>query len=225
MLALFYRAWAESEPTVQCDRPGEDRFATYVGSTFGMGMPAFRDRDALPDNAKLHLSGRLSMQTRPAEGLQAMLEELFQVPMRVEQYIGEWMALPVESRLLLGVSPDTGTLAGSATLGDRVWGGQHKFRICCGPLSAGDFHRFLPGGESLQRLAATVRNYVGDELDWEVRLLLKGQEILPARLGVAGQLGWSSWIGNRAGAADADDVILHAHNWTRNKNIAANTAS
>jgi type VI secretion system protein ImpH len=188
-------------------------------------MAALRNRDVLPDNAKLYLAGRLSMQTRPAEGLQAMLEELFQVPMQVEEYVGEWMMLPQESHLRLGLSMDSGTLGRTAILGRRVWGGQHKFRICCGPLSLSDFKSFLPGGTSLQRLAATVRNYVGDELDWEVRLLCKGSEVPPARLGLASQLGWTSWIGRREGTADAGDVVLNAHNWTSSNKRAANHMS
>lgn len=213
MMALFYRAWAESEPTVQADRPAEDHFSAYVGSTFGIGMASLRGRDALADEAKLYLAGRLSMQTRPVEGLQAMLEELFRVPMQVIEYVGEWMALPSESRLLLGQSPDTGTLGLSATLGRRVWGGQHKFEVRCGPLSAEDFRRFLPGSDSLRKLAATVRNYVGDELDWDVRLICLARDLPVVRLGTSGRLGWTSWIGSRPGDADADDVVLQAHNW------------
>ena len=221
MLALFYRAWADAEPTVQADRPDDDQFATYVGSMFGIGARSMRDRDRLPDNCKLQLAGRLAMQTRPAEGLQAMLEELFRVPMQVEQYVGEWLSLPDESRLRLGETPDTGTLGQSATLGRRVWGGQHKFRIRCGPLSAAEFQRFLPGRPALGRLADTVRNYVGDELDWDVNLVFKGPEIPSFRLGVAGQLGWTSWIGNRAGPADADEVMLSAASSAKTEVAAA----
>ncbi len=36
-LSLFYRAWADKEPTVQMDRSGRDRFAFYVGSLCGLG--------------------------------------------------------------------------------------------------------------------------------------------------------------------------------------------
>jgi type VI secretion system protein ImpH len=213
MMALFYRAWAESEPTVQADRPAEDRFSNYVGSMFGLGMDSLRGRDELRDEAKLFLAGRLSMQTRPVEGLQAILEELFRVPMQVVEYVGEWMELPIESRLILGDSPDTGTLGVSTTLGRRVWGGQHKFQVRCGPLSAEEFRRFLPGRGSLQRLAATVRNYVGDELDWEVRLICQARELPRVRLGASGRLGWTSWLGSRSEPDDADDVVLQAHNW------------
>src|SRR3546814_6779512 len=59
MLSLFYRAWADSRPTVQFDRPESARFATYVGALTGRGMPSLRERDAMPDLAKLHFAGRL----------------------------------------------------------------------------------------------------------------------------------------------------------------------
>lgn len=213
MMSLFYRAWADARPTVHMDRPDEDRFARYVGSTFGLGMDSMCGRDALNDHAKLYMAGRLALQSRPAEGMQAMLEELFRVPMHVEQYVGEWMALPHESRILLGHSPETGTLGMTATIGERVWGGQHKFRIVCGPLRGKEFHRFLPGGEALGKLCATVRNYVGDELDWELRLLLVGEETPTTKLGEFGQLGWTSWIGDQKGDGPADDVVLHPLEW------------
>ena len=216
MMSLFYRGWADARPTVGMDRPEQDRFATYVGSTFGIAPDAFRNRDALSDHAKLYMGGRLSLQTRPAGGLQAMLEEIFRVPMHVEQYVGEWMELPLESHLMLGRSPDTGCLGMTATLGQKVWGSQHKFEIRCGPLSGVDFKRFLPGGRSLEILCATVRNYVGDELDWELRMLVVGADVPSVTLGKTGQLGWTSWIGAQPDRAVVDDVVLSPLNMTKN---------
>ncbi len=215
MLSLFYRAWAEARPAVSMDRPSEDRFSSYVGSVFGIAQPAFRERDAMPDHAKLFMAGRLGMQSRPAEGLLAILEELFQVPMRVEQYVGEWLDLPGESFFLLGASVDTGSLGSTTTLGARVWGSQHKFRIRCGPIHGGEIERFLPGGEALDRLIAAVRNYVGDELDWEFRLTVPGGEIPRVQLGVAGQLGWTSWLEGDVAGEISDDVVLHPVDWQR----------
>ena len=49
LIALFYRAWADARPHVQHDRPEQDRFRLYVGALAGIGMPALRDADALPD--------------------------------------------------------------------------------------------------------------------------------------------------------------------------------
>ena len=44
MLSLFYRAWANNEPTVSFDRPESDRFATYVGSLAGLGVYIYGGR-------------------------------------------------------------------------------------------------------------------------------------------------------------------------------------
>ena len=37
MLSLFYRAWADAQPTVHYDRADEDRFSVYIGSLIGTG--------------------------------------------------------------------------------------------------------------------------------------------------------------------------------------------
>ena len=213
MMSHFYRAWADAQPTVSMDRPSEDSFAKFVGSVIGVAQPAYRNRDAMSDHAKLFMAGRLGLQSKPAEGLQAMLEEFFRVPMQVEQYVGEWLDLPSEAYFVLGQSPETGSIGMTATLGSRVWGSQHKFRIRCGPINGSDLQRFLPGGVSLERLSATVRNYVGDELDWELQILVGATEVPSAILGQEGKLGWTSWLGSPPPDAITDDLVLRPQDW------------
>ena len=79
-LSLFYRAWANSRPTISFDRPEDDRFALYTGALIGLGMESLRNRDAMPDLTKLHFAGHLSCQTRHAEGLASILSEFFKMP-------------------------------------------------------------------------------------------------------------------------------------------------
>ena len=78
LLSLFYRAWASAQPTVSYDRPNEDRFGEYIGSALGIGAPALRDRDAVPDLAKLYYAGLFSNQTHHADGLQAIIADYLQ---------------------------------------------------------------------------------------------------------------------------------------------------
>ncbi len=96
----------------------------------------------------------------------------------------------------------------SATIGDRVWDCQTKFRIVAGPMGFADYQRLLPGGASLDRLAAIVKNYAGLELDWELHLLLSQREIPRTQLGTLGQLGWTTWLVSHPPQADADDLVL-----------------
>jgi type VI secretion system protein ImpH len=215
MLALFYRAWANNEPTVSFDRPEADRFADYVGSLAGLGMSALRKRDDISDHTKFYYSGRLSGQTRCAEGLKAILTDYFDLAVGIEEFVGEWMRLPRQHICRLGADESNGTLGQSVIVGSRVWGSQHKFRITLGPLSAEDYARLLPTGDRIRRLVTLVRNYVGDELAWDVRLVLKREQVAATRLDGTSRLGWTTWLGERVSEKDADDLVLNAFGYVK----------
>ncbi len=208
LLSLFYRAWADAQPTVQYDRPDSDRFSVYVGSLFGIGMPTLRDRDAFPDLAKMYYAGRFACQTRHPEGLREMLADFFGVPVKIEEFIGEWIELPQDCRFQLGLQPESATLGVACTLGSHVWDCQQKFRISVGPVDWDSFVRLLPGGASLERLTALVKNYLGDELLWDMNLVLQQEETPSWQLG-QGQLGQTIWMDNAGVQEDPKDLILH----------------
>jgi type VI secretion system protein ImpH len=208
-LSLFQRAWAISEPTVGLDRPGEDHFARWVASLCGYGEDSLRHRDAMPDFAKLHFAGRLAAQTRNAEGLEAVLAGFFGLPVRIEEFVGAWMIIPVENRTRLGGPRIDAEIGRGATVGARAWGRRQKFRCVFGPVSLNDYRRLLPGGDSLMRLIAVIRNYIGDELQWDVNIALDCDEVPVLRLGgIGSRLGWTTWIGYRLTSAHAADLCL-----------------
>ena len=208
MLALLYRAWAQAQPAVSFDRPREDRFGTYLASLGGTGMPAFQDRDAMPDLAKRHFAGHLSCQTRHAEGLRSILCALLGLPVRIDEWIGHWLTLPPDCQLRLGESPESGALGQTTTLGGRVWDHQTKFRIRIGPIGLADYLRLLPDGQALSRVKAVVRNYVGDQLDWDLNLVLAEPQVPRLRLGAGGRLGWTTWLARGPLGRDGDDLKL-----------------
>lgn len=210
MLSLFYRAWANNEPTVSFDRPDSDRFSGYVGAMAGLGMATLRERDDVSDLTKLFYCGRLSSQTKCAEGLQDILNDYFQMPVCVEPFVGEWLMLPRQDICRLGLDPANGTLGRSVVVGTRVWGCQHKFRLALGPLGLDDYESLLPVGNRIRRLVALVRNYIGDELAWDVRLILRHGEMPAMRLDDRSRLGWTTWLGQRPEESDADDLIINA---------------
>ena len=209
-LSLFYRAWADSRPSIAFDRPEQDRFALYVSTLIGLGMDSLRGRDAMPHLTKLHFAGRLANQTRHAEGLSAILSSFFAMPVRIETFVGAWLTMPLSDRTVLGRHRRTGTIGRSVLVGRRVWSRQDKFRIIFGPLSLADYLRLLPGGLSFHRLIPIVRNYVGDVLLWDVNMVLKREEVPPTLLGKQGRLGWTTWMGTRPSRTDAADLFLNA---------------
>ena len=110
----------------------------------------------------------------------------------------------------MGETPATGLLGMTAVIGERVWDCQYKFRITVGPMPLAEFQRFLPGSDSLRRLVAWVRNYVGDELLWDFNPILKKEEVPPLVLGEGTRLGWTTWLTSQPLEQDADDLKLDA---------------
>jgi type VI secretion system protein ImpH len=208
MISLFYQAWARGQQTVSFDRREDDWYADYVGSFLGIGDRAFHSRDVLPDGLKLFYSGRLSGRTRNAEGLQALLEDFFGQPVEIEQFIGQWIHLRPQDRSRLGGAASNSCLGVTTIVGSRFWECQHQFRIRIGPVSYAQYEALLPGGDGLGQLAAWTRFYVGDELGWEVQLVLDRREIPGVSLGHRGRLGWSCWLHACPPRKDADDLVL-----------------
>jgi type VI secretion system protein ImpH len=209
MLALLYRSWAQGRPTVSYDRPQEDRFSSYVAAFLGLAAPSLRNRDAWPDRAKWYFSGLLAAGNKTRTGLENMLAEYLQLPVRVQECIGEWLAVSSSELLRLG-DPNTGIL-GRSVLGERVWSVQHKLRIVLGPVEVGDLLQYLPGSHSLERLRAAVLNYLGFEYAWDLQLVMQRSRLPQLRLGQFGHLGWSSWMagsGEQPGETEVEDVII-----------------
>lgn len=213
-VSLFYRAWAQGQPTVQRDRPGQDRFSVYMGTLSGYGMPTMTDADDMPQSAKLHFAAHLSSLPRHAAGLVAIVRGHFKVPATVVEFVAHWLTIPKRDRLKLGADPSIGRLGENAVLGERVWQRQDKFQIRLGPLSLRQYEAFLPTGRLFKALVATVRNYLGLELLWETRPILKGEEKPVTCLGKQGVLGWTSWLESTEVEEEVGDLLLQVANYT-----------
>ena len=67
----------------------------------------------------------------------------------------------------------------------------------------------------MDRLAAIVRNYCGDALDFDLNVILKGDEVPKAILGQQTRLGQTSWVGERLVREDAADLFLEPLNYRK----------
>lgn len=209
MMGLFYRAWSTGQPAPSFDR-ADDPMARKVAALGGYHGTALRDRDAMPDLAKLHFAGHLGQAAKNPDGLVSMLSAFFNAPVRLQQFVGSWLDLEPDDQWQLG---KPAVLGRNTSIGQRVWTRAAKFRLQIGPLTLADYERLLPGGASLARLQSIVRNYVGDTLDWDVNLVLAGDEVPRASLGGTTRLGHTSWIRTRPDPdeqrPDAADLYLY----------------
>jgi type VI secretion system protein ImpH len=211
MIALFYRAWANSQPTVQMDRK-DDRFSVYLGSLIGWGSRELVGADEMHYQSKLAFAGHLGSLPRHPAGLESIVREYFEVPAFLKEFIGHWLKIPQRDHLELG-REGVGALGMDTVLGERAWQRQDKFRIVLGPLSLDQYTAFLPSGKSFKALVAAVRDYVGMEMLWEINLVLEKAQKPVACLGKSGKLGWTSWLESKDRQQDVDDLLLQVQNY------------
>lgn len=214
---FFYRAWARANPVVNLDRPQNAPVLRHVGALVGLAEESLRERDALGDFTKLHFVGRLARSVRDADGLESWVRLHFGVPVHVEQFCGHWMQLDRTERSRLRRDGEHG-LGRGVVLGGAVWDVQHKFRVVIGPLRWERFTAMLPGVAALDQFQAMVRQYVGFEFNWDLRLILRHEDVpawsLGAKPGV-GLLGRTAWLNGRRRAADADDLVMNVESIRR----------
>jgi type VI secretion system protein ImpH len=215
MLTLFYRAWADAQPTVQHDRPHEDRFAAWLGATFGLTSET-RTQGELPETARLFQAGLLGSRSRHPEGLRKLLSQHFAVPVRIEPYVAHWMMIEPEDRSRLGYARNRpersgagrAALGSTANAGNKVRDRQYKYRIALGPLTLAQYHAFLPGGAAWLKLRDWVHQYTGLDLLWDVQLCLARDQVPEPRLGRRVALGVTAWLGRRDRQRDRADLRL-----------------
>lgn len=205
LLTLFYRAWADAQPTVSLDRPNDD-FSRYISSLIHIGFQSLNERDSLMDHAKLHYSGHFVRQSRNPEGLISVLRSFFNIEAQLQEFIVHWVAIEPLQQTQLGGDK---LLGKSTLLGRAVRDAHTKFRLILGPLTQAQYDSFLPGSAKSQQLLDWVHQYTGVELNWDAVLVLRQEDVQGIQLGQHQPLGLSSWLGQHPPTkGDAKDLIV-----------------
>ena len=200
LLSLFYRAWAQSQPTVHLDRPIDDRYTAWLSAC--AGLPGQGGR-GLPHAALVHQAGHLSSRSRHPEALCKALRQYFGVAVSLRSHVGHWLQIQPLDRSRLGharnraerTAVPVATLGRSANLGHQAWDRQYRFRLHIGPISLPRYLSFLPGGSAWQPLLEWVRLLSSPGLQWDLQLALRPQERPAPRLGRQVRLGLTAWLG------------------------------
>lgn len=190
MMSLLFRAWRSGQPAPSYDR-GDDEFEKRVAALAGYRGKGFQNRDAMPDVSRRHFAAFMSQGSKNPEGLLSIIGAFFDVKVELDQFIGSWLQLEPDDCWELGRPVGLGQ---TSSIGNRVWSRASKFRLRIGPIDRDRYEKFLPGTPGWERLEAIVRSYAGDALDWDVQLILKGEEVPRSVLGGTTRLGQTSWV-------------------------------
>lgn len=207
LLSAFYKAWRQAQPTVNQDRPEQDSFARYVCASFGAAQKAEEPRDQLDSQAKRFFCGHLSRGARNADGLTAILGAYFKVPVALQPFHAQWMALPDNQRSALCAAKNN-QLGRSMVLGKKVWDAQHHIGVRIGPLTLMQYQNLLPGQAGMVKLADWIKLYTDRQFFWKADLVLKKEEVPPLRLNGSSRLGWTTWLHKKARLDGAQGVRL-----------------
>ena len=205
-LQLFYRAWADARPLAQHDRPRQDRFIRYLGSMSGIGSDAFVDRDSVEDIAKIPFAGMTGSAIKSASRLRQLIRGIFKVDTDVEERIGMWLTFEPGDQMALGTNGSS--LGVDTFLGMRAYSINDKIRIGIKTTTLEQYRTFLPSGGLSERLADLVFYYLGHRFDFDVQLSLPARLAPPTRLGVSGELGWTSWISPKPVEPGNEEIYL-----------------
>jgi len=222
LISLFYRAWEKSRLPFSYERTRLDKseeldvWTQGLYCLTGMGTDGLRGRQAIDDEVFLYYAGLFSHRVRPALGLEGMLVDYFQVPVKVQQFHGRWLTLePKDCSYLPSEERSEGInclLGVDCIAGERIWDVQSMIRLRVGPLTGKQFIQLLPGTRGLKALSQLIRSYIGPELEFDVQLVLHRFDVPSCKLGDEEErsfLGWNTWLlSGECSVHDTDDAVF-----------------
>lgn len=210
-VGLFYEAWGKYRVEHGLNtRAGDDllplltALGGFRSTSFGPGRPF----ESVPSEFAAFYAGLLRTRPIAASTVARVLGEYFDVPVRLEEFVGAWDPMPATIRSTLGVTDPT--LGFGAALGTRTWRNDLRVRLHIGPLDEETAAAFLPHGRSHAALKDMVGLFAVPSIQYEVRLLLKKPCLKPLTLRTQGQdrkrLGWNSFLTGTEGKASRPDI-------------------
>ena len=213
IISLFYRGWQKYRFYIAYERTGatDDVISGKLLDLIGLGTSGLTHRMEIEDEAGLYYAGLLSQRRPTAQGLKQLLEDYFEVPVRVEQFTGAWHRLPPGNQSFLRDSGAFCERLGMGTIvGDEVWDQHGTVTIRLGPMSFERYQEFLPGARASRELRSWLRLYANREFDFILQLVLEREETPGMKLGEEGmrasRLGLVSWLKNRPLEHDPDEA-------------------
>lgn len=201
---LMLPIWRKYRYCASFQRGAQDPFSDQLFALIGLGGKEVRKASHLNWRRLLPYLGLLSLRAHSAALIEAVLRYYFKHPeFHLEQCIERRVVIPGEQGNRLGSA--NSRLNNDLVLGERVCDRGGKFRIHISELSWQRFHEFLPIGIGYQPLCSLVRFTLRDSLEYDIRLVLRQQQIRELRIGEQNtcRLGWTSWLGHE----HADGVV------------------
>ncbi|MFA6012425.1 MAG: type VI secretion system baseplate subunit TssG [Desulfobacteraceae bacterium] len=198
LFMLLFDAWSMYKSMIRIVEAGDDalirRFYNVIGMDERSLEQEFKDPRIL-----LRYSGLFAMNSRSASGLETMLADAFNVPIRIIQMVERKGLIPEDQRGRLGMNIRLGI---HSSIGRAVTGRGGAFRIEIGPVTNNDYQRFVPGTKEHDLLVSLTGLYVSSPLEYDVEIIMNKKE-KPRTVCLGGEcfsrLGLDTWVFSNEG--------------------------
>ncbi len=213
MMHLQYQAWSKYRIHYRQDARGQDTLLSIqlalAGALPARGkpLPDANPEDEAWNEVKAHYAAILRHRPTSASAIGAVMTEYFGVPVRVEQFAGNWDVLADKDRLKLGKQRHV--LGQGVIIGVRRWDRKSTARLRVGPLTRAQFDSFLPGTDGYRAIKRMLSLFALPPIAFELRLVLRSADVKGAKLGGPNKarLGRGAFLATRPATADRDDHV------------------
>lgn len=209
-LTLFHAAWRKYRHWLDVESGAGDGLGSHLLDLCGLGTLSLRaassDGAALDRRVLLRYAGLLAQKPLSAHALETVMRGVLKVPVSLQSFVGQWMALPESECTRLGLQGCS--VDGEALAGDRVWDRQGRMTLRVGPVRRARFDSLLPDGGTAAMLRELLRFAFGHGLGCDMVVVFDRRDLPAAQLDAeaAPILGGNLWCDGAALAHDPDDL-------------------
>lgn len=208
-LSLFYRAWADAQPTASHDRPEKDVFAKRL-AVFAGYDEHLSHTTGKTNNTHKFLAGLYSMKNRSVGALGQILSEYLQHKVVINEFEGIWYALPEETHCRLGSM--NSCLGKDTIIGKTTFQRSFHFSIIVGPLHYQEYMALVNNQQSLPMLKQLTTRHVGSEFSFTIKLQLASKQSKAIPLGQS-CLGINAWLAPASHESKSNDTAQIAYQY------------
>lgn len=213
IMLLHYQAWAKYRVRHRVDARGDDVLLpiqlALAGRRAAPRPPVGADSTAadICDEVPAYYAAMLRQRPVSARVIAGVLTEYFSVPIKLIEFIGRWDTLAEAEQCQPG--RQNATLGQGAMLGVRCWERHSRVELRIGPLSMAQYEQFLPGASCFRALKAMLALFATPALEFQVRLVLRADDVKPLGLGVpnSARLGAGAFLVTTPATVDCDDLV------------------
>jgi type VI secretion system protein ImpH len=207
LISMFYLAWKKGRFAENYRENHNDMLSGMLLSIGGMGTKWLKEMAGLDPGRFMFFTGQLSRPYPNVSSLQSSVADLTGSKVEIEQFMPRSIRLGAEDTTALGML--NCALGVDTVIGNEIMDMQTGFRVDIGPVGYDEYLRYLPDGDMAEPAKAMVRFAAGIEYEYDLKVILKKEEVPALGLGLGYRMGQTAWlVSEKAGAQENKCMII-----------------